>query len=233
MLTKLRDGIEKVFRRLRRKELVRRDAHGVIAIPNEAAATDVYHEVCTCDTYELQRIREPIRVAVDLGASWGVATRMMRSRWPQARIVAFEPDPSRFSYLARNCPAVDCRRDAVVGFADDPVRRVRGVGFCAPWRATPEEVFTEAILQNPISAHKALAGIEFIDLLKIDVEGFELGIFQEMDEMGLLARTRRIVGEWHFPNVREGISGVLARTHHLVFGAGAEAPWGPFTATLK
>ena len=43
-----------------------------------------------------QRGTSRVRTAVDLGASYGVASRMIRHYWPHARIIAFEPDPANF-----------------------------------------------------------------------------------------------------------------------------------------
>src|SRR5687767_2297600 len=42
------------------------------------------------------------KTIVDIGAHVGCATRLFKSRYPTARIIAFEPNPSSFAILERN-----------------------------------------------------------------------------------------------------------------------------------
>jgi len=216
-------------------DLVLDDDFGRIAMPDTRGVSGVYAEVCERDTYRFRALRDAglrVEIAVDLGASWGVASRMIRHYWPDARIIAFEPDKARFKYLEANCPTVECRNVAVAGFVNDRPRLLAGIGADREkWRLDPADALRSI---TPISVQEAFAGIERIDLMKIDVEGFELGIIQEMAECGLLARTRHIEGEWHFKNARLGLIEALRPTHDAEFEMRTPtAQWQPFRATLR
>jgi|SRR5580692_6863707 FkbM family methyltransferase len=222
------------------------DVFGQFSRPDNIDALGVYQEVCVQDTYGFRALHAAgfkVRTAVDLGASWGMAARMIRHFWPAARIVAFEPDPLRFAYLARNCPSVECRNYAVAGFATDRAKMLAGIGLDnGPWRQNVDQAFSASasgvpsyMTDPPASVASAFSGISDIDLLKIDVEGFELGIIREMKELGLLANVRGIVGEWHFENARLGLAEDLAATHDATFTMPVEnaGPWQAFVAVLR
>ena len=69
------------------------------------------------------------------------------------------------------------------------------------------------------------------DLLKIDVEGFEWGILEDLRNADLLPTT--IIGEWHFENCRAAIREILEPTHDTQFFKQIDFPWGPFTARRR
>lgn len=211
------------------------DEFGRIAIPDTAEAKGVYAEVCEQDTYQFRKLHASglrVDLAVDLGASWGVASRMIRHFWPAARILAFEPDPIRFAYLKENCPTVDLKNISVAGFVNDRARLLAGIGAdLVRWRLDPADALRAF---TPHSVPTAFAGIEKIDLMKIDVEGFELGIIQELGEMGLLKRIQHITGEWHFENARLGLIETLKSTHNTeVIMPTPTTQWHAFRATAK
>lgn len=216
-------------------ELLKTDEFGDVIFPDDQHAPPVYREVCQEDAYGLHGLRDSgmtVKTAIDLGASYGVASRMIQHFWPQARILAFEPDALRFRYLTRNCPGVECRRAAVAGFAGDRERMLAGIGLDRrKWRVEASEAI--AGLDCILSVREAFASVEQIDLLKIDVEGFELGIIQEMRELGLLAKTKMIVGEWHFQNALEGLREAFQDTHEFSFEPAGSNPWNLFRANLQ
>lgn len=216
-------------------DLVIDDEFGRITMPDTKGVSGVYAEVCERDTYRFRKLRDAglrVEIAVDLGAAWGMASRMIRHHWPGARVVAFEPDKARFNYLRANCPTVECRNVAVAGFVNDRQRLLAGIGAdLVKWRLDPADALRSI---TPIGVPEAFADIERIDLMKIDVEGFELGIIQEMAETGLLARTRHIEGEWHFANARLGLIEALKPTHDAEFEMRTPAAqWQPFRAKLR
>lgn len=208
------------------------DRYGECVIGDESYFDDIYREVCTDDTYGFAEIalRDPVGLAVDLGASFGAATRMMRYHWPDAKVVSFEPDDTRYALLARNCPGADCRHNGVIGY-EGQEKAVGFIGYGEPWRTDPKHIFGPGPW---ISAATAFAGLPHpIDLMKIDIEGFEWGVLQEMADLGILPRT--IVGEWHFRNVLDGLRALLEPTHDFWHqepfpGAG---PWHLFKARRR
>lgn len=221
------------------KDITINDQYGTIVLPDDNyAKPSIYDDVCVGDAYnfyDLARSGMKVNLAIDLGASYGVATRMIHHFWPKSRIIAFEPDPTRFTYLQTNCPSIEVRRSSVIGYCDDKVKRLTGIGFDGgPWRKTPEE-YIEAMLSlgSVCSVREAFTGISSVDLLKIDVEGGELGILQEVVEVGTLPRVIR--GEWHFANSRSGLEKLLGAYYHIKLEPLSPKlnPWGLFQAVLK
>jgi hypothetical protein len=230
------------------KEIVIEDRFGKFVLPDDGYAKDaIYRPVCEWDEYrfaDLAAEYPDARVIVDLGASHGAATRMLRHYWPKAHVMAFEPDRLRGWYLARNCQGIRCWSDPVVGFWPDREKALKGIGWGEPWRSSPEEAIDQpkTALGAPnanirfdraISAAEAVKEFERIDLLKIDVEGFELGILQELAEIGKLPRV--IVGEWHFRNCLDGLRTLLEPTHDFQWIEPAEGagPWQLFWARRR
>jgi len=211
------------------------DEFGDIAIPDDNyCRTALWKGVCGGDEYKFRRYHDEqfqVDLAIDLGASIGVASRMIHHFWPKAKIIAFEPDPNRFQYLVINCPTVECRQIAVAGYAYDFDRMVSNIATDKKWRPDATEAL-KAVPGLKQSVKEAFAGIEKIDLLKIDVEGFEMGILKEMHDLGLIQKTRLIVGEWHFSGAKQAVIDTMQTTHVIEFDSQSPNPWDVFKSRL-
>lgn len=224
------------------------DRYGQCVLGDESYFNDILREVCVEDTYGFAEIagRDPVGVAVDMGASFGAATRMICHHWPEAKVVAYEMDGFRYSLLRENCPQADCRQVALCGYMGQ-TKAFDGIGFGGHWRTDPRQIFGWSVQEDgdgftlpdaPVGLHKsvveALQGVpEKVDLLKIDIEGFELGILREWAEIRPMPSV--IVGEWHFRNTLDGLRALLEPTHDFWWqepspGAG---PWHLFKARKK
>jgi len=145
--------------------------------------------------YALDLPVEP-RLILDLGANVGYASVDLALRYPTARVVAVEPEPSNAALLRRNVAALG--RVVVVEAAvwprtgtvalEDPGKgkwgmRVRAGGPAGVVRAvTIPELLVDA-------------GAEWADLVKIDIEGSELDLFSA--ETGWLTQVGALVIELH------------------------------------
>jgi FkbM family methyltransferase len=113
-----------------------------------------------------------VSTIIDAGANCGDSTCWFLSRYPQARVIALEPDSSNFEILRRNTSLygtrADCRQAALwatrsklacVGAASTDVRMV--VDESGPIHGlTPEELVNDGV-----------------DIFKIDIEGAEVDLF--------------------------------------------------------
>jgi len=233
-----------------KRPLVIQDQFGTIEIPDDGYVYNaIYGPVCVQDEYQFAKLAKEFpdaKTIVDLGASFGVATRMIQHYWPQAKVYAFEPDPSRAAFLNKNCDLgiLDVCDEPVVGYWPDQAKALEGIGWGEPWRPSPEHAIRapKGAIGQPdagidfgmaISATEAFATIDRIDLMKIDIEGFELGILRELAEVGKLPRV--IVGEWHFRNCLDGLRALLEPTHHFqwIEPAKGAGPWQLFWARRK
>lgn len=122
----------------------------------------------------------PPRVVFDVGANIGQTAERVRRAFPAARIVSFEPVPSTFARLAdhvRDLPGIEAVNAAVGA-------QVGEIEMTAATESTANTVETSARPSYPtivvpmttVDAYMASAGIDAVDVLKIDTEGHELPV---------------------------------------------------------
>jgi FkbM family methyltransferase len=161
-------------------------------------------EVFASRDYGLDLPRTPARI-VDLGANIGAASVYFATRWPEARILALEPDPDTFERLAINTavfPQITAERLAVAGSAGE--LRIRA----SVWGDSLTSTTTGGAGEGrPVEAVTLDELVERcggrIDLLKFDVEGMELE---------MLAAARRL----------EDVGTLVGELHEQMMGAPAE-----------
>ena len=145
-------------------------------------------------------------VIVDVGANIGASAVFFKTRYPRARIYAFEPVPSNFDLLQRNTAEfrdVQVFREALSDqngelelIHSGNAANEGGWGFEQP---AQELNGGEDRLRVPMfESGKRLQdlGIQHIDILKLDTEGSESRILSGLGD-SLLAKTAFIVGELH------------------------------------
>lgn len=66
---------------------------------NKGNYKGLYGEIVTLDCYKLKELTFVPDTIIDLGANVGIFTRYARELFPNAFIVAVEPDPENFEYL--------------------------------------------------------------------------------------------------------------------------------------
>lgn len=143
---------------------------------------------------------EECPVILDCGANIGMASLYFKWLYPKARIQAFEPDPTTFQLLteniiankldieAQNCAVWD--QDGEVGFIVDPDNpgsllmsannsRIRGRAISVPARRLSEFIR------------------DTVDFLKLDVEGAEYRVLNELAQSGKIRVVRQMVIEYH------------------------------------
>jgi FkbM family methyltransferase len=142
---------------------------------------------------------EPATI-LDLGANCGYATLLLAARYPGARIASVEPHTSNLAALRLNLQLNSVPATIIAGAAtldDGPVTLfgkksldhtlMRGGG------ANPENTITVRGFSIPTLMNQL--GWDQIDVLKIDIEGYESTLFA--NRPAWLGRVRRIIGEFH------------------------------------
>ncbi len=168
----------------------------------------------------------PIRTFVDLGSNVGYFTcyAMERIRDANAFGIAVDANPKMAAETAHHIEHNAWRNvrgiHAVVGFPTDVAE--------APFFLNPSNISGSATVLNPnipakgaqteikvptVDLNKAWrdhAGDAPVDVLKVDVEGFEIKVLETIPE--LLRRTHTVVLEWHkWITPREPVDDVLGR----------------------
>ena len=131
------------------------------------------------------RIRDA-KVIVDCGANTGFSALFFLKHFPQARVIAVEPDPVNASLCRKNLQAF---QDRVVILEKAIWNRVTKLRFNEATRVPGEEWGIEVcevsgddasgtVEATDIPSIMAAAGIDRIDLLKIDIEKSETELFR-------------------------------------------------------
>ena len=152
---------------------------------------DVLNEILVQRVYEFGLPETAPELILDLGAHMGASVLYFRERFPDARIVALEPDPTTYERLLRNTSqltAVEVRRQAVSPH-DGPVRFFPArQGWVSSLSRGGEPISVEGRTLG-----RLLSELGGADLLKIDVEGAE----REVLDTDALANVAGIIGEYH------------------------------------
>ena len=143
----------------------------------------VFLQVLAFEQYDVGKLDgKKVITIVDLGANIGLSTLYLKVKFPNAIIVAVEPDPDNFSMLKKNVaqlPGVHCVNKAIwhssqmLGLFDT------GGGaysYLVKEESSEEKAAVPAMTMNELMAEFQLSSI---DLLKIDIEGSEKELFAE------------------------------------------------------
>jgi FkbM family methyltransferase len=143
---------------------------------------------------------------IDVGAYIGLSILYFNSRYPNAHITAFEPNPNVFPLLEENIEYnkiknVQLHNIAIGKDAEERELYIESSGFAAfstasfrkdAWngkqKSRPIIVKTE-----PLSKYIT----KKVDLLKIDTEGTEYEILKELDESGSFSKIENLLVEYH------------------------------------
>jgi len=154
-----------------------------------------YPRICA-HTFLRRGIR-PGGVVIDLGANEGYFSHVMQSRFA-SDVIAVEPNPA----LIEAMPAVEGLRTvqaAISGEDGTTILHVSADSEASTIDARGRNAATVGSIEVPMLTLPTLMrrfGIGEIDLLKVDIEGQELGLFDSMSDGDLKAITQMSV-EFH------------------------------------
>jgi FkbM family methyltransferase len=180
--------------------------HALVARLGGSSDIDVFAQIFAWEGYAcLQSISSP-RWILDLGANAGYSSAYLLSRFPAARVIAVEPDPSNYQLCRRNLEPYGERARVIEGAAWSTRSRLatqRGAfGDGREW-ATQVVASADGTVEGyDIPSLLAMAGGEEIDILKVDIERSELEVFGGSSARWLPA-VRNICIELHGPDCRE------------------------------
>jgi FkbM family methyltransferase len=183
-----------------------------VAYQNFGALVELYEEIFLRRHYPFRPAR-PSPFVVDCGANIGVATLFFKAVAPDARVLAFEPEPTAYGLLQENVRRngladVECFQVALARERGEAALHVPApasggstvhLAHGADWSTIP--VHTEPLSQ--------FIGDGRLDFLKLDVEGAEAAILDELRDSGTLERVEELVFE-HHPGAPVALPSTLA-----------------------
>jgi FkbM family methyltransferase len=180
----------------------------------------LYSEIFARECYRFTSKKEN-PVILDCGANIGMATLYFKWLYPAAQITAFEPDPTTFSALNDNVS-----RNRLSGVTVHNIALGGGdteINFHVP---EPGSLMMSAVLSRvqgetlkvPCRRLSTFITGE-VDLLKLDIEGMEGPVFDELAQSGKLSLVREAVIEIHhnLANSPTRLIGVLQRLEQAGF----------------
>lgn len=166
----------------------------------------LFSEIFFKDTYYLRKTTEPIRI-VDCGANIGISLLYFKMRAPNATVLCFEPNPGARTILEKNI-AQNQWSDTVTVL---PYALSQSKGTTDFYVKTGSASGSDASMANVFEAHAKKASkisvetdtlstylTEPVELLKMDIEGPELVVLEELESAGAFSSIRQIQLEYHY-----------------------------------
>jgi FkbM family methyltransferase len=206
-----------------------------VHIRKDSSDMAVIHQVIVKNQYGpltgLVRHKYPgkIDTIIDAGANIGLATLHLKRNFPEARIISLEPDQGNYQMLLKNIAANQLTKvvplKAGLWRSRKHLKVVYDTGDGREWSFSVEETAVEAedtVAGYGISDLMHDNGWEYIDILKIDIEGAERFVFEEDGAVrSFLARTRFLAIEIHDQFVsRAGVYAQLRANGFEYFDSG-------------
>lgn len=140
------------------------------------------------------RLTEESPIIIDCGGNIGVSALFFKLAYPSSQLTVFEPDETNFALLVDNMQRNNLKGVSLVNKAvanrEGTVQFNRVSTLCA--KLDPEGVTqVHAVrLSSYIDRH--------VDLLKMDIEGAEVEVLQDLAENKKLSLIRNIIFEFHY-----------------------------------
>jgi FkbM family methyltransferase len=161
---------------------------------------------------------------VDCGANIGMSVVYFKGLYPDARVLAFEPDPLAFACLTENVAGNALKGVRIENAA---VASVEGEADFFYDRADPASLRMSIVRERMPKDTRTVRAVrlsrfldEEVDFLKLDVEGAELDVIGDLADAGKLHLVRQMLVEYHHHIVRteDRLSRLLALLEQGGFG---------------
>jgi FkbM family methyltransferase len=159
----------------------------------------------------------PIRVFFDVGANVGQTSTAALSTYPEATVLAFEPDKTSFDALTSNVHSARFKAHNLALSDTNGEARFFDYGALATSNSLVEDSQYAKRAQHPVTvrtvhcetldAFCASHGIDRIDVLKIDTEGHEMAVLEGASDMLAENRIRFIYVEFNTLLPKDGTTG--------------------------
>lgn len=160
----------------------------------------VFSQIFIENQYQIALKNTP-EVIIDCGANIGLASVYFANKYPNAKIIAIEPEASNFTLLKKNTenyPNVICLNCGIWSRKTRLSIEDTGDGL---WAMVTHETDDDTNGKNTINAYSLTDimseySLTHIDILKMDIEGSEKKVFSE-NYSQWLDKTRLIIIEFH------------------------------------
>jgi FkbM family methyltransferase len=141
-------------------------------------------------------------LVVDCGANIGIAMLYFKNYYPQARLLCFEPNPHAYALLEKNkthnnLSDVSLYSIALSNFEGETQFFIHNNADILQSSLDEKRGGSTVINCQVHKLSSYLKEFESVDLIKIDVEGSEWDIIDDLVSSGTLAKVQRLIVEYH------------------------------------
>jgi FkbM family methyltransferase len=175
----------------------------------------VFNQIFIHQEYRSLDSLQDVSFVVDLGANVGYASAWFLSRFPNARVLAVEPDERNIEFCRMNLEPYGPRATILHGAAwSENTSMSLSQGSFGDGREWATQVVVSETNSGEIQAWDVatlieMAGFPHIDLLKVDIERAELAVFSETAQRWL-PKIRNLCIELHGPDCEAALFGALS-----------------------
>ncbi len=162
---------------------------------------------------------------IDCGSNVGVTLTYFKKLYPKAEILSFEPLPENVEYLKKNI-----ENNKFTNIVLNPVAVGGGEGTLTLYGKQqagslhPEKVNVQSNIYKdytsevPVVRLSEHIGNQVVDFLKIDIEGAEDDVIQDLADTNTLRQVKQMVLEYHFFSFKENaLSNILSNLEKAGF----------------
>ena len=138
----------------------------------------------------------------DCGANVGIAMVFFKILYPEVKIVSFEPNPKAFNYIKKNIESNKFKHVYPYQVALSDSNGEIDLYFDEDNLVTgslnkERDLFDNAVKVKTVLLSDYLKEEQSVDILKIDVEGAEIQVFEDITTKNLITKTKTYMIEYH------------------------------------
>jgi len=156
-----------------------------------------YKEIFLSQNYAFES-KTQTPVILDCGGNVGLSVVWFKQQYPESQIEVYEPDPSIAEILKRNIGRLKIRGVKVI---------VAGVwikdGRLGFRRGAPDSGSLDAGAEDQVEVVRLASRVPpELDLLKLDIEGAEFEVIEDLCRSSAISRVKKLIAECHVTNHR-------------------------------
>jgi len=185
-------------------QICRADYDHPIYLRNYTMDIWIYREIFEKNEYDFSVNKEP-KYIIDAGANIGMASIYFANKYKKAKIIAIEPEEENYKLLKLNTEKytnITAKNAALWNISREIALfdvGIENIGFMVGTNVSSlkpsTKNFKQLIKTTTIDEIIHDFNIDFIDILKIDIEGAEKEVFESSKEW--ISKTRCIIAELH------------------------------------
>jgi FkbM family methyltransferase len=206
---------------------------------------NIVRGIVQLDEYLLHSIfndNHPIHYVVDVGCHVGAFTQIIKRLWAESHVLAIDPAPGNVDIFKQNTqkllPGIHWYQKAAVNSDERVVHlanttkspntfTIELLNRLNPYRIVDIDEMSDCEVEAArVSELLVECNFPYIDILKVDAEGAEPEVLEDLASTGWLRRTGWIRFEWHDRASIDRIETVLQATHSISMDVRSKIQWG-------